>query len=226
MGTMELIRAWDNDAGADRMAPGRVAMEGSASGGSGSGIIAGTRIATESGWQRAEDLAAGTRVLTFDSGLRRILEMTRGVIWDFDQRCPSGLYPLAVPALSLGNTAAMLLLPDQNVLIESELEEALSGEPFVLLPAAALAGYRGIDRIAPLGRTEIVGLRFAEDEIVYANGVRLIHCPRDPVGAFAGPGSRHARQSRPAYRPIGLDQARRLIDLLIADDADIGLGAA
>ena len=144
----------------------------------GEGLALGTLLATERGWQRAEDLRAGDLIVTFDHGLVPLRGVGRSVLTSLADDLPRTARPLSVPAGVLGNRRAMTLMPGQAVLIESDRAEDLYGDPFVLVPAAALDGWRGITRAMPAPETGVVFLEFDGDEIVYAEGMTLIQCGR------------------------------------------------
>lgn len=141
------------------------------------GIIGGTCIACEHGWRPAESIMVGDRVHTFDSGLQPVVQIRRSTLWTEDTTQNPALQHYLVPRHALGNRAPMRLLPEQAVLVESDSAEALYGDPFALVPVASLEGYRGITRVVPQQPSEIIAIGFAEEEIVYANGSALIHCP-------------------------------------------------
>jgi len=178
------------------------------------GIAAGTLIATDRRWLPVEQLRPGSEVLTFDNGAATVLDVSRRILWRGQGTCPKSMWTLAVPVGVLGNRRAMLLLPDQNVMLESDLAEMLFGDPFALVPAAALEGYRGISRVCPHGAIDIVSIRFAEDQLVYANGSGVLHC-----GAIAGMDmSLDLIPAAGAYLPLALDRAQRLVALMIEAD--------
>ncbi|WP_223637417.1 Hint domain-containing protein [Rhodobacter sp. TJ_12] len=178
------------------------------------GIVAGTRIATTMGWRPVEAIAACDLVMTFDHGLRPVRAVHRTQLFAGRAQCPRRMMPLAVPEAALGNAAPMLLLPEQNVLVESDLAEAVLGDPFALIPAAALEGYRGIDRITPHQRIEIVTLQFDEDEVIYANGTGMIHCA-SVYGTSIG-----AMMDEPTgYAVLPMDMAQEIVAQMIALDA-------
>lgn len=178
------------------------------------GIVAGTRLATSMGWRPVEAITSGDMVMTFDHGLRPVVSVKRTQLWLGQGQCPDHLQPLAVPAEALGNKCPMLLLPEQTVLVESDMAEAMFGDPFALIPAAALEGYRGIDRIPPHQRVEVVVLEFEEDEVVYANGCGMMHCASvDATGLDA-----LFEDERPAYEALSLDMARSIVAGLIDED--------
>lgn len=183
------------------------------------GIVAGTRVATVGGWRTVEDLLPGDPVMTVDNGPQRLVDVRRRALWSGPEPCPAELSPLAVPPTALGNRTALLLLPEQLVLVESDLAEASYGAPFVLIPAAALEGWRGIEPIAPHRRVETVSLHCAGDEIVYANGVGLIHCPPREAAADAAPPPGRPARTPSGYAVLPLDMARIMVACLIAEDA-------
>lgn len=144
----------------------------------GFGIIAGTKVATAVGWRPVEAIIAGDRVLTFDAGLQTVIEVRRQVLYASATLVPIENWPLHVPAGALGNRAEMQILSGQNVLIESDAAEDIYGDPFVLIPAAALECFNGISRLALTARVEVVSLHFAQDQIIHANIGALFLCPR------------------------------------------------
>ncbi|WP_444454259.1 Hint domain-containing protein [Rhodobacter capsulatus] len=177
------------------------------------GIVAGTRIATATGWRPVEAMAPGDLLMTFDHGLRPLVSVQRSHLFAGRNACPRPLMPLAVPVGALGNASPMLLLPEQNVLVESDLAEAVFGDPFALIPAAALEGYRGIDRITPHQRVEIVTLHFVEEEVIYANGTGLIHC-----GSASGQSFGAMMDDPTSYIVLPMDMARAIVAQLIETD--------
>jgi len=145
------------------------------------GLIAGTLVATEMGWQPVEDLAPGDRIVTFDNGMRPLKSVNVSTLWTAESSAPRSVWPLEVPQRALGNREVIHLLPDQSVLIESDEAEALYGDPFLMISAGVLEGYEGITRVPPAREMVIVTLEFDRDEVVYANGTTLVHCPNDRV---------------------------------------------
>ncbi|MBC7146636.1 MAG: Hint domain-containing protein [Thioclava marina] len=178
------------------------------------GIVAGTQIATQMGWRPVEAIAAGDMVMTFDHGLLPVAAVKRSQLWISGRACPSQLKPLAVPVGALGNKTPMLLLPEQPVLVESDMAEALFGDPFALIPAAALEGYRGIDRITPHQRVEVVVLEFEHDQVIYANGAGMVHCASVHAGGIAN----LFDEEMPSYETLPLEMARSIVAGLIDED--------
>jgi len=139
-----------------------------------SGLVAGTKVATRAGWTAIENVQAGQQILTFDGGLQTVLSVTRHVLMADMKSAAS--WPLNVPAGALGNLEDMTILPHQPVVIECDLAEDLTGDPFALIPAASLEGYRGITCDRPSEWVEVIQLHFAQDEIVFANIGALFLC--------------------------------------------------
>ena len=175
------------------------------------GLPATTLIATGQGWVVAADLRPGDRIVTFDNGLQRLRAVGAGQLRIAPPDLPRSACPLRVPAGALGNRRALTLLPGQSVLIDSDAAEALYGDPFALVPAGALDGWRGIARVEPAAEVEVVFLEFDGEEIVYAEGMALIHCPRRNPLIVAAPDGLIAAASAGHYRALPLAQGRALI---------------
>ncbi len=183
------------------------------------GIPSGTRIATADGWRSVDMLAIGDRVLTFDNGPQEIVAITRATQFVDDDTAPSFANPIHVPAGAIGNCEPMVLLPEQNVMIESDEAESRTGDPFALIPAKALVGFRGVERFRALRHFDVLTLHCENDELVYVEGGALILAQSTIPGAVATL-EEIGRSGRPspyvAYR--GRDAAD-LVAALAADDA-------
>jgi hypothetical protein len=106
----------------------------------------------------------------------------------------------------------MYLAPDQSVLIESDAAEALLGDPFALIPARALDGVRGMCRVPPPDGAVVVTLRFAAEQIVFANSGAMFHCAASAdllgIATTMGP-------TMPVYPVLPPDMAKALAEALI-----------
>lgn len=183
------------------------------------GLLHGTPVATPSGWRPVESLSPGDLVLTFEDGPVPLIE-----VWSQPLPTGQGLsaqvhWPFAIPAGALENRVPLVLLPEQRVLIESDAAEDLYGDPFALIPAAALQGYRGIDLTRPEPVAIAVRLGFSRDQIIYAGRGALIACPSPDL---AGAGDVEAQAERAEYPTLSLAEARHLVACLMAED----IGAA
>jgi len=150
------------------------------------GLAAGTLVATQNGWQDVSMVQVGDMILTFDGGLQAVKEVRKDLAWQDDFFCPEHLWPMHVPAGTLGNREPMTILQDQLVLIESDIAEEVFGDPFTLIKAEALEGYRGISRDRPAQIFEVFTLVFDTEQLVFAHSGALLHCQgyEDAGGAF------------------------------------------
>ncbi|MGP3695751.1 Hint domain-containing protein [Rhodobacter sp. NSM] len=184
------------------------------------GFLGGTPIATPAGWRAVESLRAGDPVLTVD-GPPQTIRLARHcrirpALW------PPRLAPLRVPPGALKNREELVLLSGQQVLLECDQAESQFGEPFALVPAAALEGFRGIFRDPPAGEPLAVTLGFGEEELVYAAGAALLRCgpsepPRDAVQAL------FARAGAGIAPALSLEQGLHLVACLVAEEAGAAL---
>lgn len=173
------------------------------------GLLAGTKVATQMGWRPVEAVMTGDQVLTFDGGLQTVTSVTRQVVWTGGAQADAATWPLFVPAGALGNREDMQLLSQQAVLVESDAAEEAFGDPFAMIPAAALDGFRGIMRVAPAERLEVIQLTFAQDEVVFANIGALFFCPKSTDMFDAGLST---------YQTLPLEQADALVAALETED--------
>lgn len=145
------------------------------------GIVAGTKIATENGWRPVEQLSPGDKVQTFDNGMQIISDIRAEMLWHEGTVSLNDPLPVVMPGGALGNTSAVMLLPHQGVLVESENACDAMGDPLAVVPARVLVGINGIDTAPPRGDLAVYSLTFACDEVVYADGGLLLHCPNEAM---------------------------------------------
>lgn len=141
------------------------------------GIIGTTRLATPEGWRDAATLQAGDMVMTFDGGFQPLRAVRRRLLWSGPGPCPERFWPLLVPAGAIENVKPMTIPPRQGVMLESDLAERALGDPFALIPAAALEGARGVERVFPKDAIEVICLDFGADQVVFAEHGALLFCP-------------------------------------------------
>lgn len=177
------------------------------------GILAGTKIATPQGWRLAESLRQGEVVLTINAGAQQLAWVKRLPPPEGPELWPRAHWPLQVPVAALDNLLPLRLLPDQPVLIESDAADAIHGDPFVLIPALSLLGYRGIELCQPPDGAAAFRLGFSCDQIVYAARGAWLGCPA--MRAWRQDG----RATLPAGFPVlPAPQARALVSCLMAED--------
>lgn len=172
------------------------------------GLVAGTKVATNAGWAQIETIVQGQKVLTFDGGLQTVVSVTRHVLMADQNNVAS--WPLFVPARALGNREDMTILPHQSVMIECDTAEELTGDPFALIPAVALDGFRGISQSRPSEWVEVIQLHFASDEIVFANIGALFLC-RAQADLMSDAASA-------SYDVMDMETAEDLVDCLLFED--------
>lgn len=178
------------------------------------GLLAGTMVATEFGWQPVEDLQTGDRVVTFDNGMQRLKAVQIAKLWTAEGQAPRGVWPLEIPQRALGNRTAMRLLPEQTVLIESDEAEQLFGDAFSMVAAGTLDGYKGITRVPPQREMTVVTLVFDSEEVVYVNGTLLAHCPAPGANLLDTLDSAVTIGDSTPYPRLTTMQARTLVDAL------------
>lgn len=137
-----------------------------------SGFIAGTLVEGKNGWVPVEDLRIGDAVQSYDGGLARVVGLDRGWI-----TADVGAYVLHLPGGALDNCSDLMLLPGQNVLIDTLNDAELPDDIVALIPAASLEGVFGTSRIRIEKPMEVITPRFADDEAIFANSGTLLHCP-------------------------------------------------
>lgn len=147
------------------------------------GLIAGTLVETAAGWRRVELLRVGDHVQTYDGGLKQLRRIERAY-YGADHGGYGLEQTLHVPGGALDNCEDLIVMPDQLLMIESEVAAKLLGEFAVLLPASALAGYRGITRQPLQNLIEAITLKFDDEEVIYANSGLLAHCGNAPQSDF------------------------------------------
>jgi hypothetical protein len=128
--------------------------------GSKPGMAAGTRVATALGWRPVEALAAGDLVLTFDHGMQPLAAVHRRASLPGDEA-------VMIPDGALGQQGTLIVAADQAVMTESDLAERVTGDPFLMIEARALIGWRGIAPVQPAPIAMMVELSFDAPEAVF-----------------------------------------------------------
>jgi hypothetical protein len=132
------------------------------------GIAGGTRIRTLDGILPVEFLQPGDRIVT-RSGARRLVAVS--------VRQSRALDVVRVKASTLGHDrpeADLLIGPGQPVVIRDWRARALYGAEVAAVPSARLADGEFVVR--ETHALHLYTLRFAEDEVIWAEGVELA-CP-------------------------------------------------
>lgn len=183
------------------------------------GLMAGTRVASNLGWRATESLAVGDMVLTFDNGMQEITEIRRSSVWmDAPDTAPA-MWPVIVPAGALDNRQELTLLPDQGVLVECDAAADMYGDPFAVIPAQSLDGVRGIYRAAPAQQIELIAIYFADEQVIYAEGGALIHCPANTTAL-----DKFLEMQPATYDVLNTRDAAFLAECLVMEDAMLASG--
>mmetsp|Transcript_28961 Transcript_28961/g.55439 ORF Transcript_28961/g.55439 Transcript_28961/m.55439 type:complete len:223 (+) Transcript_28961:167-835(+) len=140
----------------------------------GCGFVAGTRVVTPGGWATVESLNVGDEVLTFDAGFQRVTALSTTPIFRHDYVTPRQFWPIFVPAGVLENRHGLLVQPGEGVLVESPSVRDKWGDPYAVIPGAALDVLEGTYRKEPATPLSAVLPVFAEDHMVFVNGGALL----------------------------------------------------
>ncbi len=140
----------------------------------GCGFVAGTRVVTPGGWATVESLHVGDEVLTFDAGFQRVTALVTTPIFSHSFVTPRQLWPVFVPAGALENRHDLLVQPGEGVLVESPSVRDKWGDPYAVIPGAALDVLDGTHRIEPATPLNAVLPVFAEDQMLFVNGGALL----------------------------------------------------
>ena len=181
-----------------------------------SGLAAGTQVATAQGWRNIEAVQVGDKVLTFDDGMQKVVSIQTAWVLPEQRQLATTQLPLHVPKGALGNKSDLTLMPEQAVMIESDLGEVMFGDPFTLIPALALEGFKGITRQRPSRPLQVVSLQFDNDQVVFASVGALFYCPSNEAQSVAGI---FEESYMPGYEVLTLSKAREFVDTMEDEDA-------
>ncbi|MFC4215540.1 Hint domain-containing protein [Pseudophaeobacter arcticus] len=184
------------------------------------GFLSGTHVASNLGWRPVEALCAGDKVLTFDHGMQTVVEMVRESVQLEAGEIDPSRCPMHIPRDALNNRVPMWLMPDQGVLMESDLIEDHQGDPFAVVPASTLEGYRGICRLHPDNGLELITPRFEQDEVIYLEAGLLGYCPAPRDLLTIG-----VELQEDIYKVLPIAQACELIAAMTTSEAVMMSGA-
>jgi hypothetical protein len=170
------------------------------------GFLSGTHVASNLGWCRVDNLSVGDKVLTFDNGMRPVIDIQREIFCTDPAEAPRSFWPIFVPIGALDNRVGLFLMPEQGVLLEAETTRDALGDPFAVVPARALQSITGVNTRAPEHPLEVTILSFDTDEVVYVEGGLRAHCPR-PRTLLTD----EARAMDDVYNVLPLPEAKKLV---------------
>ena len=187
-----------------------------------SGLLSGTLVATENGWQRVENLQVGQNALTFDGGQQKILRIDTFTPWADTTNGEAARRLIAVPEGCIGNSEDLVFLPGQGLLLECENAQDAMGDPFAVVPAAALEGVCGIAQTQARPEMVLHALRFARDEVVYIDSGLLAFCRTDRAAGKDAGASRYDIRSVKDARALLTDLDLAELALREADEEFFG----
>ncbi|MDA5557833.1 Hint domain-containing protein [Shimia sp. MMG029] len=186
----------------------------------GCGFVQGTRVVTPGGWASVESLHVGDEVLTFDAGFQRIRAVASDLIASPDQVTPDKLRPLFVPRGTIDNRRDLVVQPHQGVLVESPKVRDKWGDPFAVIPGAALEVLEGVYRLQTQETLRAYLPAFAEDQMIFANGGTLLFS-QCAWGVRAGVRPRFAHVAN--YNLMPVIEAKALLQGGAARPVDVNL---
>jgi hypothetical protein len=169
------------------------------------GILPSTPLATPEGWCQAGSLTAGDWLVTEGSGPLQLVAVEQSF------RPEAAGWAMHVPALALGNSVPLNLMPGQLVLVEGEAALPHGGSTRALVPALALDGWRGVEPLVPLFPEAPVLLRLSAPALIQAGPGLWLACAGSLVDPVAAPA-----ESAPA---LSLSAARPLVAALMCAEA-------
>ncbi len=134
----------------------------------------GTSLETPNGLRLVEDLVAGDKIITKDSGAEPILWVGSRNVSGARLYAMPDLRPVRIRegALGAGQPAGELVVsPDHRMLVQGQAARALWGEDEVLVSARDLINGRGVTRDMAAKSVTYVHLMLASHQVLVANGV-------------------------------------------------------
>lgn len=177
------------------------------------GMPAAINVATPHGWRRLDQMRTGDLFLTVSAGPRPLLGWTQ-------TKAPRLQDQVQLPAGAFGNREPVTLPEGQLILLQGAQTRGIGETSNVLVPAAALVGWRGaVVCRAPQRPMRAPG--FADACLIYAGPGLILACPAMVPPVVAGcvtlPGD-------PSFPTLSLTQARQLVATRVA--ASVGMALA
>lgn len=132
----------------------------------------GTRIATQKGEARVENLKAGDKIFTRDNGIQTLRWAGRRDLTPQEMLAHPEFQPILIRKDALGTDLPerdMLVSPQHRMLLTSDLAEMMFDEREVLVAAKHLTGLDGVDQVRT-GAISYIHLMFDHHEVVLADG--------------------------------------------------------
>ncbi|MEM9551576.1 MAG: Hint domain-containing protein [Pseudomonadota bacterium] len=94
-----------------------------------------------------QDVQPGDRVLTFDHAMQMVVDVRREIIWPDMPTLMAAPRRVVIPEGAFNNYRDLLLMPDQGLLVESDMALGAQYDPFAAVPARALDGFQQIQSV-------------------------------------------------------------------------------
>lgn len=134
----------------------------------------GTRVYTPSGTIAIEDVRAGDRLLTRDSGMQPVVWVGRRVLSADALASHPALAPIRIARGSLGDDLPcrdMMVSPQHRFLVRGPGLTMEFSAPEMLVPATGLKTRAGVRQTAPTTSVTYVHLLFERHEVVLSDGI-------------------------------------------------------
>jgi hypothetical protein len=134
----------------------------------------GTFILCPDGQRPVEELKAGDLVVTADKGPQPVLHAHLRTVTARHLAEKPRHGPVLIPADALGPgfpAADLTVSPQHRILLSSRIVERMFGAQEILVPAAQLIGWNGIERVATWTDVTYIHLLFEEHEVLLSNGL-------------------------------------------------------
>lgn len=134
----------------------------------------GTRIFTDAGIVAVEDVQAGDRLLTRDSGMQEVLWVGRRMLSAAELAMQPALAPIFIARGSMGDdlpSQDMMVSPQHRFLVRGPDLSVVFSEPEMLIPATGLKDRPGVFTAVPQAGICYIHLLFARHEIVLSDGM-------------------------------------------------------
>ena len=186
------------------------------------GLFAGTLVAAETGWCPVERLSTGDRVCTFDDGLQVVRDVRTRLLWNGKSSEDPAPVVVEVPSGALANDRQLTLLPWQALLLECEKASDAMGDPYAMIPVAALEGVCSISRASVEKPMVIHSLVFDTDQAVYIDSGLIVHCQMPTGRRMRSRQQRYAVKSPAAAKALMTDLDLAELALREADNEFFG----
>lgn len=143
------------------------------------GILQGTLVETNCGSIDISQVKAGDYLATFEHGMQPVVDVSTSTAWTSNAICTKAFWPFYVPEMVLDNSQPVIIMPEHQVLFNSDILMEETGNPYALVPITALEDFCGIHKIVPTKRVLSYNVKFAKTELLILNGGTILNCKAD-----------------------------------------------